>query len=144
MYMLLMLLAVCLPGTARAEGFFEANLPTVVTTVVLLILMIAGMYVWKRYISVYLERFGLNLDAETVVRAVEAIYGRGNGDAKWKAAIEAMDARGWNVNVELVTSALRAAWSVMNTQMCASGEKETDKYKDTVQFSEHEQEVHED
>ena len=124
--MILMVIAVLIlvPGIARAEDFSVLpSIGTISVSAVLIVIMACAYYVWRRYLRGYIESMGLKTDADTVVRAVEALFGRGNGSTKWAQALEWMNARGWNVDENQVQEALKAAWQIMNTEMLASGEK---------------------
>lgn len=79
--------------------------------------------VWVRYVKPWLEKRDLTDAAKIVVEAVEALLGRYCGAEKWQLALEKMEARGFNIDNEMVLDALRAAWQRLNLSMIASGEK---------------------
>lgn len=62
--------------------------------------------------------------AVVAVEAAEALYGRYKGEEKLKVAMDAMAARGYDINSDRVIQAVQAAWKNLDTAMHASGEKE--------------------
>lgn len=80
--------------------------------------------VWVRYVKPWLEKRNLTDAAKIVVEAVEAILGRYCGAEKWKLALEKMEARGFNIDSDVVLDALRAAWRQLDMAMVAAGEKD--------------------
>ncbi len=123
--MMLLLVFMMVPGVALAE---EMNLAGMIPTYLLSGILAAcavliGM-LFRRYICPVLDSIGLKIDADTAVRAVEVLIGRGNGETKWKLALNRLQKRGWNVDTESVRSAVRAAWSMLDTEMILIGEKE--------------------
>lgn len=79
--------------------------------------------VWVKYVRPWLEKRDLTDAAKIVVEAVEAILGRYCGAEKWKLALEKMEARGFNIDSDVVLDALRAAWKQLDMAMIAAGEK---------------------
>lgn len=79
--------------------------------------------VWVRYVKPWLEKRDLTDAAKIVVEAVEALLGRYCGEDKWKFALEKMEARGYNIDSDVVLDALRAAWKQLDMAMIAAGEK---------------------
>ena len=79
--------------------------------------------VWVRWVRPWLEKRNLTDAAKIVVEAVEAILGRYCGAEKWKLALEKMEARGFNIDSDVVLDALRAAWRQLDMAMIESGEK---------------------
>lgn len=79
--------------------------------------------VWVRWVRPWLEKRNLTDAAKIVVEAVEAILGRYCGAEKWKLALEKMEARGFNIDSDVVLDALRAAWQQLDMAMIAAGEK---------------------
>lgn len=79
--------------------------------------------VWVRWVRPWLEKRDLTDAAKIVVEAVEALLGRYCGEEKWKLALEKMEARGFNIDSEVVMDALRAAWKQLDMAMIAAGEK---------------------
>lgn len=61
--------------------------------------------------------------AVIVVNAAEALYGRYNGEEKFKAALESLKARGYDIESERVIEAVRAAWKQLDQAMYLDGEK---------------------
>ena len=123
----MMLLAAFLmvPGLALAEEMNLAGMvPTYLLSGILAACAIVLGLVFRRYICPVLDSIGLKIDADTAVRAVEVLIGRGNGETKWKLALNRLQKRGWNVDTESVRSAVRAAWSMLDTEMILTGEKE--------------------
>lgn len=120
---MLTLLCICLP--ACAEETSEApNVLLDVTDVIIAVVLAVGGYVWRKWLHPWLERKQLVYEAEIVVNAVEALMGRGNGAEKWKLAVEKIQQYGFNVDFDIVTDALRAAWRKLNTEQVQAGEKE--------------------
>lgn len=79
--------------------------------------------VWVRWVRPWLEKRDLTDAAKIVVEAVEALLGRYCGEDKWKLALEKMEARGFNIDNEVVLDALRAAWQQLDMAMIAAGTK---------------------
>ena len=79
--------------------------------------------VWVRWVRPWLEKRDMTDAAKIVVEAVEAILGRYCGAEKWKLALEKMEARGFNIDSDVVLDALRAAWRQLDMAMIAAGEK---------------------
>lgn len=128
---LLMVAIVLLPVMGMAETILPewlavidwTNLIVWVIGAVALVLSILLCRVWVHYIKPWLDQRGLTDAARIVVEAVEAIFGRYCGQEKWKAALEKMVERGFNINSDIVLDALRAAWKQLDLSMIASGEK---------------------
>lgn len=129
---LLMALAL-LPALAMAEEI--ATMPEVAASIdwTALVVAVIGVIgtavsallgrVWVNYVRPWLEKRDLTDAAEIVVDAVEALLGRYCGEDKWKLALEKMEARGFNIDNEVVLDALRAAWQQLDMAMIAAGEK---------------------
>lgn len=84
-----------------------------------------------KYVVPWLKENQLMAAAQVAVEAAEAIYGRYNGEEKWKTAMQSMIDRGFNVDSNRVYEALKAAWKKLDLQQLASGEKVAeDKAKD--------------
>ena len=79
--------------------------------------------VWVRWVRPWLEKRDMTDAAKIVVEAVEALLGRYCGEDKWKLALEKMEARGYNIDSDVVLDALRAAWKQLDMAMIAAGEK---------------------
>ena len=79
--------------------------------------------VWVRWVRPWLEKRDLTDAAKIVVEAVEALLGRYCGAEKWQLALEKMEARGFNIDSDVVLDALRAAWKQLDMAMIAAGEK---------------------
>lgn len=129
---LLMALAL-LPALAMAEGAGTAASAPVIdwTALVVAVIGVIGTAVsallgrvWVNYVRPWLEKRDLTDAAEIVVDAVEALLGRYCGEDKWKLALEKMEARGFNIDNEVVLDALRAAWQQLDLEQLAAGEKE--------------------
>ena len=130
---LLMALAL-LPALAMAEEV--ATMPEVAASIdwTALVVAVIGVIgtaasallgrVWVNYVRPWLEKRDLTDAAEIVVDAVEALLGRYCGEDKWKLALEKMEARGFNIDNEVVLDALRAAWCQLDLKQLAAGEKE--------------------
>ena len=74
----------------------------------------------------FLVKQNLTVLAEIAVYAVEAEWGRGNGEKKLQAALERMKENGYDVNSQAVIDAIKAAWYKLNLEMIESGEKKPD------------------
>ena len=130
---LLMALAL-LPALAMAEEV--ATMPEVAASIdwTALVVAVIGVIgtavsallgrVWVNYVRPWLEKRDLTDAAEIVVDAVEALLGRYCGEDKWKLALEKMEARGFNIDSDIVMDALRSAWKRLDIDQMASGEKE--------------------
>ena len=77
----------------------------------------------RRYLIPWLQEKNLMDVATMVVDAVEALYGRFNGAAKWEEALEKMAEYGFSVNNSLVLDALMAAWQQLDLRQLAAGAK---------------------
>lgn len=98
----------------------------VVTFAILLIgavLMALVSYAWKRWVQPWIEAHHLEEEASIVVNAVEAILGRYQGQAKWELALKKMQERGWNIDVQEVLDALKAAWQLLDLKQIEAGVK---------------------
>lgn len=83
-------------------------------------------YVYPWFLSVivpWLKTHNLVALAEMAVKYAEAELGRYAGEEKWKLAIALMQAKGFDVNAEEVTAALKAAWETLDLQQIAAGVK---------------------
>ena len=137
---LLMALAL-LPALAMAEGMPGASScmeatggaagPIDWTALVVAVIGVIGTAasallgrVWVRYVKPWLEKRDLTDAAKIVVEAAEALLGRYCGAEKWQLALEKMEARGFNIDSDVVLDALRAAWQQLNMAMIAAGEKD--------------------
>ena len=122
---LCIVLVVCPP--AMAEALAQETQPVVLfdlTDVLIAVALAVGGYVWRKWVRPWLEARELMEEAEIVVNAAEALIGRGNGAEKWAMAVERMREYGFDVDVDAVLDALRAAWRKLNTEQLAAGEKE--------------------
>ena len=90
-----------------------------------LIVAIAALvgWAWKVYIQPWLIDHHLTEAAEIAVRAVEAIYGRYNGEEKLQAALKRLEDSGFDIDAQGVLDAVKAAWQKLNSEMIANGEK---------------------
>lgn len=133
-WVLLSTLLLLLPTLAMAEGAagVVASAPVIDwTALVVAVIGVIGTAasallgrVWVNYVRPWLEKRDLTDAAEIVVDAVEALLGRYCGEDKWKLALEKMEARGFNIDNEVVLDALRAAWCQLDLKQLAAGEKE--------------------
>ena len=132
--MLYLLLGLCIllamPALAMAETTQSVAAAIDWTPLVVAVIGVIGTAmsaviarVWVRWVRPWLEKRNLTDAAKIVVEAVEAILGRYCGAEKWKLALEKMEARGFNIDSDVVLDALRAAWQQLNMAMIASGEK---------------------
>lgn len=90
------------------------------------IIAIAGtalVAVCVKYVVPWLKENHLLIAAQIAVEAAEAAYGRYNGEAKWKAALEAQKAKGFKIDSESVIAAVKAAWKQLDLKQIAAGEK---------------------
>ena len=82
------------------------------------------LYPWFLTVIVpWLKTHNLVALAEMAVKYAEAELGRYAGEEKWKLAIALMQAKGFDVNTEEVTAALKAAWETLDLQQIAAGVK---------------------
>lgn len=98
----------------------------VVTFAILLvgaILTALATYAWTKWVQPWIEEHHLQEEAAIVVNAVEAILGRYQGQAKWELALQKMQERGWNIDVQEVIDALKAAWQVLDLKQIEAGVK---------------------
>lgn len=132
--MLYLLLGLCIllamPALAMAETAEAVAAAIDWTPLVVAVIGVIGTAlsaviarVWVRWVRPWLEKRNLTDAAKIVVEAVEAILGRYCGAEKWKLALEKMEARGFNIDSDVVLDALRAAWQQLNRDMIESGEK---------------------
>lgn len=132
--MLYLLLGLCIllamPALAMAETTQSVAAAIDWTPLVVAVIGVIGTAmsaviarVWVRWVRPWLEKRNLTDAAKIVVEAVEAILGRYCGAEKWKLALEKMEARGFNIDSDVVLDALRAAWQQLNRDMIESGEK---------------------
>lgn len=121
-----------LPGLVMAEAATMPELGVSIDWTALVVAMIGVIgtaasallgRVWVKYVRPWLEKRDLTDAAEIVVDAVEALLGRYCGEEKWRLALEKMEARGFNIDNEVVLDALRAAWQQLDLAMIAAGEK---------------------
>ena len=121
-----------LPGLVMAEAATMPELGVSIDWTALVVAMIGVIgtaasallgRVWVKYVRPWLEKRDLTDAAEIVVDAVEALLGRYCGEEKWRLALEKMEARGFNIDNEVVLDALRAAWHQLDLAMIAAGEK---------------------
>ena len=61
--------------------------------------------------------------AVIAVEAAEALYGRGHGEEKLKAALDSLAKRGYDIESDRVIDAVRAAWKELDQAMYMDGEK---------------------
>ncbi|MBE5802547.1 MAG: hypothetical protein E7319_09715 [Clostridiales bacterium] len=118
----------CLVSSALAEtvGAQQFDWTPILTAVIGVAMLVAGTsirHVWNKYVLPWLMEKNLVSVAESVVYAVEAILGRYCGTEKWALALEKMQARGFNVESDIVIEALKAAWKKLDLQQLLSGEK---------------------
>lgn len=121
-----------LPGLVMAEAATMPELGVSIDWTALVVAMIGVIgtaasallgRVWVKYVRPWLEKRDLTDAAEIVVDAVEALLGRYCGEEKWRLALEKMEARGFNIDNEVVLDALRAAWQQLDMAMIAAREK---------------------
>ena len=107
---------------------------TLVTQVVVWIIgALAAVAAWalKKYlypwflaaVVPWLKTHNLVALAEMAVKYAEAELGRYTGEEKWKLAIALMQAKGFDIDSEEVTAALKAAWETLDLQQIAAGVK---------------------
>lgn len=87
------------------------------------ILTALASYVWKTWVQPWIEEHQLEEEAAIVVNAVEALLGRYQGQAKWELALKKMQERGWNINVQEVLDAVKAAWQLLDLKQISAGVK---------------------
>lgn len=96
------------------------------TPLVEVIIAIAGSVlagIFAKYVVPWQKENRLLAAAQVAVQAAEAMYGRYNGEEKWKAALQSMTDKGFNVDSDRVYQALKAAWKKLDLEQIASGEK---------------------
>lgn len=131
MYLLLGLwILLAMPALAMAETTQSVAAAIDWTPLVVAVIGVTGTAlsallarVWVRWVRPWLEKRDLTDAAKIVVEAAEALLGRYCGAEKWQLALEKMEARGFNIDSDVVLDALRAAWQQLNMAMIASGEK---------------------
>lgn len=87
---------------------------------------VAGVFIrhaWLHYIGPWLANKGLSEAAKGVVYAVEALLGPKCGEQKWIEALNKMAELGYDVDVQEVVDALKAAWKQLDLQQMIAGEK---------------------
>lgn len=97
------------------------------TPLVEVIVAIAGSVlagIFAKYVVPWQKENHLLAAAQVAVQAAEAMYGRYNGEEKWKAAQQSMKDNGFNIDSTKVYNALKAAWKKLDLEQIASGEKE--------------------
>ncbi len=95
------------------------------------VLAAAGAWALKRYVYPWfimavvpwLKTHNLIAVAEIAVKYAEAELGRYTGAEKWKLATALMRAKGFDINDEAVTAALKAAWETLDLQQITAGIK---------------------
>lgn len=104
---------------------------TLLTQVVVWIIgAVAAVAAWalKKYVYLWfltavvpwLKTHTLVALAEMAVKYAEAELGRYAGEEKWKLAIALMQAKGFDVNSDEVTAALKAAWETLDLAQIAA------------------------
>lgn len=87
------------------------------------VLTALASYAWKTWVQPWIEAHQLQEEAEIVVNAVEALLGRYQGQEKWELALKKMQERGWNIDVQEVLDALKAAWQMLDLKQIGAGVK---------------------
>lgn len=130
LYLLGLCILLAMPALAMAETTQSVAAAIDWTPLVVAVIGVIGTAlsaaiarVWVRWVRPWLEKRNLTDAAKIVVEAVEAILGRYCGAEKWKLALEKMEARGFNIDSDVVLDALRAAWRQLDMAMIESGEK---------------------
>lgn len=80
-------------------------------------------FIMGKYVVPWLKDKHLYEVADIVVKSAEAVYGRYNGEQKFRAALESLKARGYDIESEKVIEAVRAAWKELDQVMYLDGEK---------------------
>lgn len=80
-------------------------------------------FITCKYIVPWLKDKQLYEAAVIVVKAAEAVYGRYNGEQKFKAALDSLKNRGYDIESEKVIEAVQAAWKELDQIMYLDGEK---------------------
>ena len=130
LYLLGLCILLAMPALAMAETTQSVAAAIDWTPLVVAVIGVIGTAlsaaiarVWVRWVRPWLEKRNLTDAAKIVVEAVEAILGRYCGAEKWKLALEKLEARGFNIDSDVVLDALRAAWRQLDMAMIESGEK---------------------
>ncbi len=83
------------------------------------------LYPWFLKVVVpWLKTHNLVTLAEMAVKYAEAELGRYAGEEKWKLAIALMQGKGYDINSDEVTAALKAAWETLDLQQISAGVKD--------------------
>lgn len=86
------------------------------------------LYPWFLTVVVpWLKTHNLVALAEMAVKYAESELGRYAGEEKWKLAVALMKAKGFDINCEEVTAALKAAWETLDLQQITAGVKKSKK-----------------
>lgn len=93
------------------------------------IIAIAGaalVSICYKYVVPWLRENHQLIAAQIAVEAAEAAFGRYNGEEKWRAALESLKQKGFNINSEEVIAAVKAAWKQLDQKQLTAGEKVVD------------------
>ena len=74
----------------------------------------------------WLKNKNLYEAARIAVKAAEALYGRYNGEEKFKAALESLKEQNFDIDSDRVIEAVRAAWKELDQAMYLDGEKKVE------------------
>ena len=94
----------------------------IVVYIIGLIAMILGTLITIHVVP-WLKARNLYDAAVIAVEAAEALYGRGHGEEKLKAALDSLAERGYDIDSNRVIDAVRAAWKELDQAMYMDGEK---------------------
>lgn len=103
-----------------------ADIRTMIVCLVMVALGVIAGHVWRKYLKPYLDQNELFSVVKMLVSAVEAEYGRHNGDEKLKAVLERLSDYGFDINSEIVLDSIKSAWYYLNMDMISNGLKPAD------------------
>lgn len=104
---------------------FFANIDwTAIVVAIIGIIFALAANALRKYLIPWLEERNLTNAAIVAVNAAEAVFGRYNGEEKFRAALKTLGNQGWNMDSEAVINAIKAAWQQLDLQMQDAGAKQ--------------------
>lgn len=110
----------------------DAGIRTLIVCILISAFGLCLAFVWKRYIRPFLDKNDLLSSVKVLVAAVEAEYGRHNGDEKLKAVLDRLSAEGFDIESQTVLDAIKAAWYNLNIDMIKSGIKDPEEEPEEI------------
>ena len=98
----------------------------IITTIIGAVALILSIIISSQLVPWLKEKRLYDL-AVVTVNAVEALYGRYNGEQKFTAALDSLKEYGYDIESNKVIESVRAAWKKLDQAMYLSGEKITEK-----------------